>query len=156
MVCYLLCSLNETKGICTMESQGIFSGVFSTLEKVLDLRSIKHNVIVSNIANVDTPQYKAFDLIIEEELGKATGKGKEVGLKKTHPGHIPAREMRIGSVASHIVTTSQLSLKGDGNSVNIDKVMGDLAENSLMYNALAQIISKKFQGLKGAIQGGGK
>ncbi|MBW1941137.1 MAG: flagellar basal body rod protein FlgB, partial [Deltaproteobacteria bacterium] len=51
-----------------MESQGIFNKTFSILEKNLDLRSIKHNLIVSNIANMDTPNYKGFDLIVEEEF----------------------------------------------------------------------------------------
>ena len=44
-----------------------------------DLRSLKHNVTVSNIANKDTPNYKAFDLVVEEELEKGNGTGKRDG-----------------------------------------------------------------------------
>ena len=44
-----------------MKLQGIFTGIIPVLEKVLDLRSMKHNSIVSNIANMDTPNYKTFD-----------------------------------------------------------------------------------------------
>ena len=58
-----------------MESQGVFKGTFGVLEKAMDLRSTKHNVVMSNIANMDTPNYKAFDVIIEEEMEKSKGSG---------------------------------------------------------------------------------
>jgi len=137
-----------------MESQGLFKGTFPLLEKTMDLRSLKHNVTVSNIANKDTPNYKAFDLIVEEELEKVMGSEKELGLKRTRGGHLPGRTIGGSAVKLGIDNTSELSLKRDGNTVNIDKEMAKLSENNLMYNALAQIVSKKFQGLKTVIQGG--
>ena len=137
-----------------MDSQGIFSGTISTVEKVLDLRSLKHNLIVSNIANVDTPRYKAFDMIIEEEIGKTTGTNNTVNLTRTQDGHLPGRKISVGNVESKFVDKLPLSVRGDGNTVDIDNAMADMAENNLMYNALAQILSKKFTGLKTAIQEG--
>jgi flagellar basal-body rod protein FlgB len=137
-----------------MDSQGLFSGTISNLEKVLDLRSLKHNVIVSNIANADTPNYKAFDLIIAEEIGKTLGIRKTTSLTMTHPGHLPGTKSHEANLKSRITATPPLSIRGDGNSVDIDKAMADMAENNLMYNALAQILSKKFTGLKSAIQEG--
>jgi flagellar basal-body rod protein FlgB len=136
--------------------QGIFTGVIPILEKVLDLRSMKHNSIVSNIANMDTPNYKTFDFIVEEELGKAMGARRIFELKKTQSGHLPARQIRFDNVRPKVVASPQYTHRADGNSVDIDREMAKLAENSLMYNALAQILSKKFQGLKNAIEGGGK
>jgi flagellar basal-body rod protein FlgB len=137
-----------------MESNSIFDGTFSALEKVLDLRSIKHNLIVSNIANVDTPHYKAFDLIVEEELGKALNDKNSTDIERTQERHLPFRKTNAGNVRPKVVAEPQLSLRGDGNSVEIDAMMAKLAENNLMYNALAQILSKKFNGLKYAIQEG--
>ena len=137
-----------------MDSQGIFSDTISTLEKVLDARSLKHNLIVSNIANADTPNYKAFDLVIEEEIGKTLGIKKATSLTTTHPGHLPGTKPHDANLKSRVTATPPLSIRGDGNSVDIDKAMADMAENNLMYNALAQILSKKFTGLKNVIQGG--
>lgn len=137
-----------------MESQGIFSQTVSILEKALDLRSKKHNVIASNIANMDTPDYKAFDLIIEKELQKVTGKGNSISLNKTNKAHMQSQRSKAGGVSVVIDDTQELSLRGDGNTVDIDKQMGNMAENTLMYKAAAQMIHKKFQGLKSAIQGG--
>ena len=139
-----------------MDSQGIFSGTISTVEKVLDLRSLKHNLIVSNIANVDTPRYKGFDMIIEEEIEKTTGTNNTVNLTRTQDGHLPGRKISVGNVESKFVDKLPLSVRGDGNTVDIDKEMADMAENNLMYNTLAQILSKKFTGLKTAIQEGRK
>ncbi|MBW2608086.1 MAG: flagellar basal body rod protein FlgB [Deltaproteobacteria bacterium] len=137
-----------------MESQGIFSQTVSILEKALDLRSKKHNVIASNIANMDTPDYKAFDLIIEKELQKVTGKGNSISLNKTDAAHMQSRRSKTDGVSVVIDDTQGLSLRGDGNTVDIDKQMANMAENTLMYKAAAQMIHKKFQGLKSAIQGG--
>ena len=126
------------------------------LEKVLDLRSLRHNLLVSNIANVDTPNYKALDLDFKKELAKSMGTEKDNGLKRTQPGHLPGNGGGLGNVRQSVVATSPLNIKGDGNSVDIDKVMANQAENSLMYSASAQILSKKFQGLKNVIMGGNK
>ncbi|MBW2709444.1 MAG: flagellar basal body rod protein FlgB [Deltaproteobacteria bacterium] len=139
-----------------MKSQGLFEGTFPLLEKAMDLRALKHNVTVSNIANKDTPDYKAFDLVVEEELEKIMGSGKDLGLQRTRRGHFPGKAMggSGSTVRPKIDNALQFSTKRDGNTVNIDKEMAKLSENNLMYNALTQIISKKFRGLKDVIQGG--
>ena len=155
MVWYAICSqlhLIETRRLIReaedMESNSIFDGTFSTLERVLNFRSIKHNLIVSNIANVDTPNYKAFDLIVEEELGKALKAKNSNNIERPREGHLPFRKIGEGNGRPKVVAEPQLSLRGDGNSVEIDAMMAKLTENNLMYNALAQILSKKFNGLK--------
>jgi flagellar basal body rod protein FlgB len=48
----------------------------------------------------------------------------------------------------------EFSLRGDGNTVNVDRTMGKLAENTILYKTAAQLISKKLTGLKNAIKGG--
>lgn len=137
-----------------MESQGIFKGTFQLLEKGMDLRSVKHNVVMSNIANMDTPNYKAFDVMIEEEMEKTKGAGNTALVKKTHPTHLSGRNGTAGYVQPTLDKTEHTTLRQDGNTVDIDNEMAKLSENNLMYDALAQVISKKFQGLKDAIKGG--
>jgi len=139
-----------------MGLQGLFGGTVSILEKVLDLRAKKHNLITSNIANIDTPNYKGFDMVVEEELAKASGSGKNLGLTRTQPNHIVGGPFVRDNIAYRQTESSKFTVKGDGNTVDIDKEMASLAENSLMYRASAQIISRKFQGLKKAIDGGNK
>ncbi len=140
-----------------MASQGMFSGTISILEKNLDLRSLKHNLIISNIANKDTPNYKAFDLAVEEEIEKLTDTQAGMGLRKTHPAHFPVDEINEGnSGATGFRSSNGVTQRRDGNTVDIEKEMTNLAENNLLYETMALLISKKFQGLKTAIHGGGK
>ena len=138
-----------------MGSQEMFNGTISILEKSLDMRSMKHNLLVSNIANKDTPNYKAFDLAVEEEMQKLTGTRKTVSLWKTQEGHFQANGEDCTEVS---ITKSSEGFEQsmDGNTVDIEKEMTNLAENNLLYDAMAQIMRKKLQGLKVAIQGGSK
>ena len=139
-----------------MDSQRIFDGTLSILEKVLDLRSRKHSTIVSNIANIDTPQYKAFDMIMEKELEKVVKAEEGLDLKRTNDKHFSSQTIRFESGEPERSDVSEWRIRRDGNTVDMDRAMADLAKNSLMYNAFAQIISKKFMDLKNAIQGGDK
>ena len=140
-----------------MGSQGMFEGSISILKKGLDLRSLRHNLIVSNIANKDTPNYKAFDLAIEEALQKTDDSAGNLSLKKTHSAHFPpGGSDDIQPFISRASTVNRFEKRGDGNTVDVEKEMANLAENNLIYDAMAQIIRKKFQGLKTVIQGGGK
>ena len=137
-----------------MAPQGIFSETISMLSKVLDLRSRRHSVIVSNIANIDTPNYKAFDLLVEAEMNKAARRSGSLNVEKTHREHISPKYTDSNQLSLKQVEPSPFSLRGDGNTVDLDRSMANLAENSLLYNTAARIIYKKFQGLKAAIQGG--
>jgi flagellar basal-body rod protein FlgB len=104
---------------------------------------------------MDTPNYKAFDLIVEEEFQKISGTEKNIEPAKTQPMHFPFRETRLDNIKFKAVEPSQFTKRADGNTVDMDKSMAKLSKNTLMYNASAQIIAKKFQGLKDAIEGGG-
>lgn len=137
-----------------MESQGIFNQTFSVLEKSMNLRSQKHNLLVSSIANMDTPNYKAFDILVEEEMGKALGNVKITPLNRTQAAHIPLMGMAdLSAPEIRPVEDPQFDFRKDGNTVDMDKTMSKLSENGLLYNASAQMILKKFQSLSNAING---
>ena len=137
-----------------MPSTPLFSETFSILEKSLDLRSKRHQVLSANIANMDTPNYKAFELVIEDELKKPPGHTGGIKLARTDERHLPISPGSRDDVKLSQAKPPEFTLRGDGNTVDIDKTMGDLAENTLLYKTLAQLISKKFLGLKNVIQGG--
>ena len=138
-----------------MNVNGLFGEMVSTLGKALDLRSIKHNTIASNITNADTPGYNSFDLVFEDEIQKITGARPEVGIRRTNQRHLPVVSGAIDNIEYKTEKPSLVNLRADGNTVDIDKEMSKLSENSLMYNASAQILSRKFQSLKSVIRGGG-
>ena len=136
-----------------MEPKGIFSGTVSVVEQALNVRSKKHGVVASNVANIDTPHYKAFDIVVNEEMEKLTGSESSIQFTKTHPDHFPLQSTAL-TVTPKRVPTEQTGVRQDGNTVDLDKSMAELSENTILYTALAHIIAKKFDGMKAVINEG--
>jgi flagellar basal-body rod protein FlgB len=140
-----------------MKIGGIFDNTIQTLERSLDIRARKHEVIVSNIANVDTPNYKAFELIVEDELANMESNKNLNNLTKTHPLHLSAKSQNGDNFStSRLHLSEEVTLRGDGNTVNMEKEMAELAENNIMYRTSADILSQKFQSIIKAIYMGKK
>jgi flagellar basal-body rod protein FlgB len=143
-----------------MGINGIFNQTVSLLERSLDLRAMKHKSIVSNVANIDTPHYKAFDVMVEDELqrlNRTSGAGADIQAATPREGHLHPREPSAARISRHIGPESDIHIKRqDGNTVDLDREMATMAENSLMYTLSAQIVAKKFQSLRNVIEGGKK
>jgi len=137
-------------------TDGIFSKTISLLERSLDLRSLNQRVLASNIANMDTPNYKAVELSVAEAMQREKESNPGISLVRTHVNHLPIKNTAMNSVKLKTAKAPDFSLRGDGNTVDIDQTMGRLAQNTLLYNAATQLISNKFKGLKSAIKGGGQ
>jgi len=109
------------------------------LKKSLDAYFLRHKVIANNIANADTPGFKRGEVIFEEKLKKALG------------GNFPLNKLE--EVKPEIVLDLNSSWREDFNNVDIEKEMVNLSKSSLQYNLCIQLIDKKFQRIKMAIQG---
>ena len=125
------------------------------LSKAMSLREKAHQYIAANVANVDTPGYKAEHLDFERELQDALGYNREyhVKLVRTHSRHLPARGAGLDDVEGRVLK-DEMPRRNDGNSVDIDKEMAMLAENQLMHDSYAQGISSTLSMLKYAISEG--
>jgi len=136
-----------------MPVQGIFGTTVELLGKTLDLRAKKHALISSNLANVETPGFKANDLSFEGKLKSALKDAPKA--PAAHPGHIPLRggAAPLERVQGDVVELPGNNMGPDGNGVEMESEMGRLAENQIMYNATVQLLGKKFEGLKQAIRG---
>ena len=139
-----------------MRTDGLFRNTITLLERSLNLRSLQHRVLASNIANIDTPNYKAVELAVAEEMNAKQGSASSIQLVQTQPGHLPLKYSSMDHVKLKAAKPPEFSLRGDGNTVDLDRTMGKLATNTLLYKTAAQIISQKFSGLKNAIRGGSK
>lgn len=137
-----------------MPTDRLFGDTMAVLAKSLNLRSIQHKALASNIANMDTPNYKAVEIDVAEKMNKNRGLVPGIALVRTHADHLQFRSNRADPVKLTAVPAPAYSLRGDGNTVDIDRTMGKLAENTLLYDATAQLISQKFKGLKDVIKGG--
>lgn len=127
----------------------------SILSKSMDGAALKQKTVSNNIANINTPDYKRQYLDFESKLNEAikkdlNNKGK---LYKTHDKHFPMK-VSIDKIHPSIKIDKSPSLREDGNNVDLDIELADLAENTIRYNTLTETIIKKYSGLKNAIRGG--
>jgi flagellar basal-body rod protein FlgB len=135
----------------------LFDNTISLLTRSLDLRARKHEMILDNVANADTPNYKPFEMNVEEALQKEMQAGPSEQLERTDSRHLPGqRTSDDPSAMSASEADDPLLLRGDHNGVDIDAEMTELAKNSLLYKASAQIVASKLSWLKLAISGGSK
>lgn len=128
----------------------LFSNTISTLENSLNYSSTKQKVIAENIANVDTPNFKAKNVSFKSTMQIALDQTAEA--KKTSTRHLDFKGITMSNIA--ITTDRTTSYHNNGNNVDMDKEMSDLAANQIYYNALIDRISGKFQSLQSVIRGG--
>ncbi len=135
-------------------SCALFGNTFKGLEQALDMRAVRHRTIISNIANIDTPGYKAFDVFLREAAG-SPGRLMEPD-EAPDPRHFSLSGNASGYRILERSPAYSVSFRGDGNTVDLDREMTNLSENSLMFDALARIVKHRFQALNDAIYGGGR
>ena len=131
--------------------KGLFGGMMPVLERGLDIAVTRHKVISSNIANEETPGYKAREVNFQKELLKKLGPAT-LDMARTNSAHLNAGNPGAKGIEIKIDRTSAEGI--DGNSVSLEKEMVKMAENKLMHDAAMTLLSKKFEGLKSAIIGG--
>ncbi len=123
----------------------LFGGNMPVLEQALTLRQERQGLIQSNIANLETPGYTSQDFPFARVMETAMqGSGT---LSKTNSGHMDLDPVDIGL---------SREFSKDKRPVDLDEEMLKLSENQLMYEIAAKIMGKKFDGLKYAIDEGGK
>jgi len=110
------------------------------LSALLDYRHERHKVIASNIANIDTPGYRAKDLVFARELTACMEGDEGVAMATSSEDH-----MSDQSIAGD---TDRYKVVDSGEVVNLEREMAKLAENNLRYNLAVELLARKFRGLK--------
>ena len=131
----------------------MFGGTMKIVEQALDLRAARQQVIASNIANEETPGYRAKELRFQDALAAASQPSGHLSVRVTHERHQTALDLGT-PVRGHIVDAPSGDLPLDANSVNLEMEMAKLSDNARQYNTAAEIIARKFRGLLSAIREG--
>ncbi|MBL0388905.1 flagellar basal body rod protein FlgB [Tumebacillus sp. ITR2] len=124
------------------------------LERTLDSSSLRQKVLSNNIANIDTPNFKRSDVSFQDALSNAISEGDTLEGRTTDARHIKINSKSLDDVKPTVFQENSTSLRTDGNNVDIDAEMTNLAENQILYNAMTQQINSKFGLLKYAINEG--
>lgn len=116
----------------------LFGKTIEMLSTALDFRSERHKVIASNIANIDTPDYRPKDIVFKEALEAIISKNG-VTMTKSRSGHMPEQSIPTDRAGFEVINS--------GERVNLDSEMAKLAENNLMHNLTVELLARKFRGL---------
>jgi len=122
----------------------------SVYSQAMNFRTQRHQVLASNIANADTPHYKARDFSFESAMQNAmAGRGSDsIAMATTSGEHIRGGGSG-GQAALQYRTETQSAV--DGNTVDMDVERAQITDNALQYQIVSQFISEKIKGMRSAL-----
>lgn len=145
----------------------IFDRTLTTLEKALDVRTLRHGILAGNLANANTPGFvpREVDFRAAMEQAGASRSGGAAPLASSAAAspdasgmasEIPltAADLPPAPVGSPVVAAPGASAGIDGNAVDVDRALTALAENALQYGATARAAGKKLAILRYAASDG--
>lgn len=127
----------------------LFDKTTDALATSLAMRQIRHNVTSANIANAETPNYHAKKVDFEDALARALDLDGNSALSTSHGAHFGVGGKP--TVEAGIYENPDVAMNNDGNTVDMEKEMSALAENSILYKSALQLINKKMAAMKYAI-----
>lgn len=122
---------------------------FGVHAQAVQLRSQRTELLAANIANADTPGYKARDIDFESVMRQTAGDGE--GLRVTHARHLNSNGAAAGQATAMYRIPTQPTV--DGNTVDVQQEQAAFAENSVRYQASLEFLSGRVRGLITAIKG---
>lgn len=135
---------------------GITDKTTDALGASLNMRLLRQDVTSANIANAETPGYNAKKVDFEEALSRALD---HEGLGKMHVSdkeHFLMGQGAISRARADVYDNPDVNVANDGNTVDMEKELSTLAENSILYKATLQLINKKLGALRYAASDGGR
>lgn len=130
------------------------SPTIGILSEALYASNLRHNVISNNIANVNTPGFKksgvAFENILSDMLSPVEQK---LSLVRTKDKHLPLPGTANSGLSPQIYEINTTTMRTDGNNVDIDSEMAELAKNNIYYNANVRQLGEYLSSLKSVISG---
>ena len=135
--------------------KSLFPDHIDLTARVMDFQIQRQNIVSGNLANINTPGYKARTLEFEKDLQAALGISQNGPVSRTHPKHLPAKFSPDATEASVVKELNPRVVQGTDN-VDLDRETATMAKNTLMYNTLATVMQKNLSGMKQLIQEGGK
>jgi len=117
--------------------EALFGKTIEILSEVLDFRSERHKVITSNIANMDTPNYRPKDIVFKEELESIINNKDRIKMTGSRGRSLSEQSNPAGRADFEVIDS--------GESVNLDSEMAKLTENNLMHNLTVELLVRKFR-----------
>ena len=123
------------------------------MQKGLSASWTRNAVIRNNIANIETPNFKASYVEFESLFKRAVEESGFIGTR-THPRHIEIGTSSLDNLRPMIRQSRELSMRMDGNNVDLESENVRLAQNSIFYNTLMEKLNSEIRRLRMAISEG--
>ena len=131
---------------------GRLDDYFRNQETALKLRGHRQEILGSNIANADTPNYKARDIDFKAAFEAARTGGAAKPLQATHARHLqPAGVVDLFAPALKYRNEQQPSI--DGNTVDMNTEMKEFTDNAIRYQAAVTFLTRRIESMKTALTG---
>ena len=125
----------------------LFAGI-DQLSRAMSFHRDRHTVLAGNVANVDTPGYKPFDL-------ERVSEGTPTAPATTQKGHFGTL-VESGSVVQSFDDSGETTVGADGNAVNLERELAKIDANRVRYNAVGELVNRRIALLRyGATDGQG-
>jgi len=124
----------------------LFDQTIDRLARGLEFTSRRHDVLTKNVANLETPGYRARDVSFDDYLNAIQPAAADAGMPAL-PAIVP------GEPEARVVYAGDGAAREDGNDVNLDRQMARLAENTLFNHTLVNLLTSRFNQMKQAISG---
>lgn len=126
-----------------------FDNALGLHARALQLRASRAEVLANNLANADTPGFKARDINFRAVLAGEVEAQKSVAVDRTHSGHLAGRSQ----IDEQLLYRNPTQPSIDGNTVDTQIEKSQFAKNSMDYNSTFEFLSSKFKGLRNAVRG---
>lgn len=121
------------------------------LTTALNFREMRQELISSNVANANTPGFKAKKLDFEEALARALDVDGQMNMNASDDRHFNVGNGGFNNLEPEIYDDPNGVVSENGNTVDVESEMARMNENKIMYDALVQLINKKMGLMKYAI-----
>lgn len=119
------------------------------------VRADRTELLASNLANADTPNYKARDIDFRAALSQAAGRGKSLPLKRTDDQHLPPGKTGSVNMPPERLYRVPAQPALDGNTVDPQLEHAAFAENAMQFQSSVEFLNRKVSSIKSALQSGG-
>ena len=123
----------------------VLNGIFGVHEKAMVLRQRRLALLGQNIANADTPHYKAKDIDFKKIMAKET----DFSIKLSQPGHMTSTNSRNPA----LIFRTPNNPAADGNTVELNYEQAQFGKESARYTATLQFLENRIGGIRRALRG---
>ena len=131
------------------------SSISNKLFEQLNFRGERQKVISSNIANINTPNYKTKELVFEDELNNSIT-NNSLQLKATNSKHMTNINSSLANSNPKLMEVDNLEEQNDGNNVNLDTQMGEMSKNKILFDAIQSSIKRDSKLFRSVVESSAK